>query len=84
MHQQQTTLLIRLAEPERLKKISFDDSMTKRISKQEQTTPSFATLPRKKKLAKSNDTAAAQTPVPAQTDWMKAVAQKGNFIIDTI
>ena len=68
--------------PVRQKKISFDDSsMTKVSDKGDASSiPSFATLPRKKKLVNSNSTnsmAAAPVQSSTQVTWMKEVAQKG-------
>ena len=68
--------------PVRQKKISFDDSsMTKVTDKGDSSSiPSFATLPRKKKLVNSNSTnsmPAAPVQSSTQVTWMKEVAQKG-------
>lgn len=74
-------MICRVREPVKGKKISFDDLAMADYMDTEKTTtnntvPSFATLPRKKKLV-SNPTTGAQS-VP-QVTWMKEVAQKGTY-----
>lgn len=68
------------------KKISFDDSsMTKSKTKDnEEAIPSFATLPRKKKLRNNTKVNTPSTPTTSQVTWMKDVAQKGININRTL
>ena len=68
--------------PVRQKKISFDDSSMTKVTDNEDSSsiPSFATLPRKKKLVNSNSAnsmPAAPVQSSTQVTWMKEVAQKG-------
>lgn len=64
------------------RKISLDDSSMLRSNKssqnKEETAPSFATLPRKKKLNKSSDSPSkVPTPAVVHVTWMKDLAQQG-------
>lgn len=71
-----------VAPPVRQKKISFDDStMTKKfdVNGDVSEIPSFATLPRKKKLVNGGVINNAPVQSTTQVTWMKEVAQKGGF-----
>ncbi|KAF6019721.1 hypothetical protein EB796_021949 [Bugula neritina] len=72
----------RFQEMGKPKKISFDDSsMTKSKTKDnEEAIPSFATLPRKKKLRNNTKVNTPSTPTTSQVTWMKDVAQKAETI----
>ena len=77
-------LIDRFTEPAKPKKISFDDSslvtcIDDKQNKSEDQVPSFATLPRKKKLSGNATSGTAQSA--PQVTWMKEVAQKGVFLV---
>lgn len=82
-------LLHRILEPVKEKRISFDDSSMHKHLNGEKTNPndsipSFATLPRKKKLGSGTTSNAAPSPPAAQVTWMKEVAQKGSLLVSHI